>query len=498
MLKISMWNIFHNLPFSDKIPMIKDGSPSITCARWITSSCLNKDAVYVGREKDFFYTGRENAIIVHRQDLILVGQVEPEDLFNEICCLLDSFEAWEEQLIRCEKQPDGLNQMLNASRHLLHNPSFIYAPDGKALAIAAGFPPSVHWHWKEILDHHGLTEERLLNLKESISLTDVFQDLSPTIRDSKMGEHQYMHCSILANGYMAGHLVVFSMLTPFTEGQEILVKNLVRHMSRHMENHFSEYSPSSRLSEIIISILSHRPYEEKGFQLLLRTMRWNEHDEFRFFALKENVVHEPVLLANVFIRLSDQLKNAVTFQIGTQLVILENQTHMRAWNTADATVRKLLEDNFICGVSNIFKGLKQCELYYAQANYELEQCIKRSKSISYAEERSLPFFLKLLTENRLSKAYVYQPLTVLKAYDAEHGTEFYETLRAYFYCGFHMSDAARMLRIHRNSLTYRLDKIRELIDFQIFDQLAMSGDFNELNRLFLSFLYLDAENMEIR
>lgn len=497
MLKISMWNIFHNLPFSDKVPMIKDGSPSISCARWITSSYLNKDAVYVGREKDFFYTDRENAIIVHRQDLILVGQVEPEDLFNEICCLLDSFEVWEEQLAQCEKQPDGLNKMLDASKHLLRNPSFIYAPDGKALAIAAGFPPSIHWHWKEILDHHGLTEERLLNLKESISLTDVFQDLSPAIRDSKMGGHQYMHCSILANGYMGGHLVVFSMLTPFTEGQEILVENLVRHMSRHMEYHFSEYSPSSRLSEIIISILSHRPYEEKGFQLLLQTMRWNENDAFRFFALKENVAHEPVMLANVFIRLSGQIKNAVVFQMGAQLVILENQTRLQSQNNTDDMARKLLEDNFICGVSNIFKGLKQCELYYAQANYELERCARLSKAISYAEENSLPFFLELLTENRLSKAYVYCPLVFLKSYDDEHGTEFYKTLRAYFYCGFHMSDAARMLNIHRNSLTYRLDKIRELIDFRIFDHMASFRDFDDLNRLFLSFLFLDAENMDI-
>ena len=54
----------------------------------------------------------------------------------------------------------------------------------------------------------------------------------------------------------------------------------------------------------------------------------------------------------------------------------------------------------------------------------------------------------------------------------ENGTQYYETLRAYVLSCFHPSDAARYLEIHRNSLTYRLDRIREEVDLSVVDKAA--------------------------
>ena len=48
-----------------------------------------------------------------------------------------------------------------------------------------------------------------------------------------------------------------------------------------------------------------------------------------------------------------------------------------------------------------------------------------------------------------------------------------------------------MLSIHRNSLSYRLDRIRELIDFSGFDELITSKDADKINVLALTFLYID-------
>ena len=48
-------------------------------------------------------------------------------------------------------QENGLQQMLDGSREILKNPAFLYAPDGRIIAITSGYPPSVHWHWKELL-----------------------------------------------------------------------------------------------------------------------------------------------------------------------------------------------------------------------------------------------------------------------------------------------------------------------------------------------------------
>ena len=62
--------------------------------------------------------------------------------------------------------------------------------------------------------------------------------------------------------------------------------------------------------------------------------------------------------------------------------------------------------------------------------------------------------------------------------------------------GFHLSDAARLLNLHRNSLDYRLKRIREIIDFSDFDALVNKPDESKLVEVIVSFAAVDAQNGE--
>ena len=90
--------------------------------------------------------------------------------------------------------------------------------------------------------------------------------------------------------------------------------------------------------------------------------------------------------------------------------------------------------------------------------------------------------------------YVQKDIVRLMQYDQQNNTPFYHTLKTWFYCGFHMATTAKKLGIHRNSLTYRLDKIRELIDFTEIDQLVSTRNTEKLNYFFYSFFYLDSKD----
>lgn len=262
-MKLSMWNIFYALSEREKMSLIKEGKQTILSARWIVSSKLNSDMVYVGRESEYFDVSDENVLIVHRHDMIIVYNADPAEIFNEICSIIDRFAQWETELQKCLKLEDGLTKMLDCSREFLKNPSYIYAPDGRSLAIASDFPKSIHWHWAEIIENGGLTDERMENLQETISLTDVFQDRFPTIRDSAMGNHQYMHVSIIVNGYMAGHFVMFSFLQPFYEGDIHIVDNLAVYLGKYMETHFADYSPTTKMGRIVTALIFHKEYEKR-------------------------------------------------------------------------------------------------------------------------------------------------------------------------------------------------------------------------------------------
>ncbi len=58
----------------------------------------------------------------------------------------------------------------------------------------------------------------------------------------------------------------------------------------------------------------------------------------------------------------------------------------------------------------------------------------------------------------------------LEAYDREHGSDLIRTLRAFFAAN--ASETADNLYLHRNSLTYRLTRISELIGLDLKDHRA--------------------------
>lgn len=53
-------------------------------------------------------------------------------------------------------------------------------------------------------------------------------------------------------------------------------------------------------------------------------------------------------------------------------------------------------------------------------------------------------------------------LDPLAAYDAERGSDLVRTLTVFFECGENASEAADRMFLHRNSMSYRLERAREL------------------------------------
>jgi len=67
------------------------------------------------------------------------------------------------------------------------------------------------------------------------------------------------------------------------------------------------------------------------------------------------------------------------------------------------------------------------------------------------------------------EGFVREWLGRLIDYDAEHDSELVETLSRYFDCGGNYDDAAAALTVHRSTLRYRLQRIREISDRDLAD-----------------------------
>lgn len=490
-MKLSMWNIYSELPYAEMIPMIKDGSATIAGARWIVSSTMNPSTVYVGPAQEFFESSENDSFIVHRYDMILVRQVEAEELFDTVCNIIDKFNDWDRQLSACLDSDNGLQEMIDRSRDVLNNPSYLYDPDGGILALASDYPASVHWHWKELIDNHGISEKRMKFFKDNINISNVFDDMVPTRRPSVMDEYEYIHCSVVLNRRIVGHYVLFGFLHPIAKGMENLVDILIGWMTLYVERHAEQFNPKSSLADAFVGFLEKREYDRAHLAELFHSFKWKMSDPYQILAVREIVNSEPVLLGKAFRKIAETIPDVVVAMHKQHLIILRNLVSETETGELKKQLSDVFKDDFIIGASTPFLGIENSELYYRQALEELDRCRNSGLRISLGRERLLDYLEDLFSKNDLAQAYAEPVLLQLKISDARNGTEYYDTFRAFCICGFHKSETADMLSLHRNSLNYRLDRIAELIGNDTFLRLTALGDPDQQMRLIFSCFLLD-------
>ncbi len=89
---------------------------------------------------------------------------------------------------------------------------------------------------------------------------------------------------------------------------------------------------------------------------------------------------------------------------------------------------------------------------------------QKSNSISFYEDCMLDHLLNCIEDSNAISEFIDVSLGKLIAYDKNHSANMVATLEAYFESNANVSNAAKKLFLHRNSLIYRIEKIKEILD----------------------------------
>lgn len=137
-----------------------------------------------------------------------------------------------------------------------------------------------------------------------------------------------------------------------------------------------------------------------------------------------------------------------------------------------ARFKQFLTDNgLICGGSNRFNSMNELPAAYQQA--------VTASRIGYRMGGKGPIFFMweyatyqmcdMLYEQCELMDFCNPMLVMIRIYDERNGTKFLETLREYLYSGNSPIKAAERLGVHRNTIDYRLGRMKELFDLNTDD-----------------------------
>lgn len=110
-------------------------------------------------------------------------------------------------------------------------------------------------------------------------------------------------------------------------------------------------------------------------------------------------------------------------------------------------------------IINISKSFKEA----MEANKIIKK-MKNREVVVHFDDFVIYHLLNSSGNTEALKDFYNNSIKKLVQYDIENNTNLVETLEKYFICKGNMSEAAKALYIHRNTLLYRLDKIKEILN----------------------------------
>ena len=131
-------------------------------------------------------------------------------------------------------------------------------------------------------------------------------------------------------------------------------------------------------------------------------------------------------------------------------------------------LEKFLEFNcMICGVSFYQTSLLDIKYAMEQAEACLESRTEDIRIYDYEQGYVNHMFSRHDRDRMRSK--IFPDIRIIAGYDKKYRTDLLQTLRTYISCGRSASAASEQLHIHKSTFFYRMNKIAEILDVDIYD-----------------------------
>lgn len=135
-----------------------------------------------------------------------------------------------------------------------------------------------------------------------------------------------------------------------------------------------------------------------------------------------------------------------------------------------------LKDNRLTvGVGSPGNTLTALQRSYDQARCSL-QFAKQTGRLGLApfSEYQLNYLLSLIPSEQTASLLDNSPLAAMEIWDQQNGTEYLKTVQAFLRCNGNIKETADLLSVHKNTVFYRISKLREELNLDLADTETLS------------------------
>lgn len=461
-MKLSMWMLMRQLPFPHCACNIQDGAAEIRGVRLFSESAesFDPDYVYVAWAGPLgLRYNEDDVILMQKSNSIVIPGQTVEDVLNAALAVFDFYNAWETELLRALNRPDALQRIADIAAEALNGPLCIAATDGRALASTS--TPGPHW------DDPGWRYFREEGIIPPFYTSGVVRGLDGTLYPGmlqrpllyRMDDRICICSRISSSDEIVGSIYIQEFDRKLDEA-DVQLSEVLLEVLRSLDFSLSGTRELQSCADTLRSLIDGAAPDNYATARLDAQLR--QRRPYRLLLLRSitgnlDPVHERTVLAAL--RHSLPASIALVREHNILCVLPEAEPSERILTALDPR-------HYRIGASLPFADWADLPSRYRQARYAAE-----TEGTGITAFRDVAF--RCMTEELVKleeELHLLHPaLAVLRTADAADGSAYYETLKTYLRLQCNMSAAAQALNLHRNSMKYRMQRIRELTEVDLDD-----------------------------
>lgn len=401
--------------------------------------------------------------------LIIHPNVPPEELLVRLQELFAYYQQWENQLYLASMKQCSLSEFGKLSLKIFDNPIQFY--NQKTLNCVFAVADSSRYNLPDSfpsVDENGyMSMEHLLNLKLE-NVLDTLAVRPMYIKRDTLTLPAIMQDIIIQHSHI-GRIIVLEVHKPLDERDMALVMVLTEHIRQFLLHNPALYGAHSRYIDRTLSrLICGEHVKDATIVSALQFLEWEpQHEYFCLTAKLPEYDHSRNSLHMLAVTISSITKSNCFLIHEDSLIFLFNLTVSGL--TRDEHLKTLLpvlRDNLLkVGISTPFNDFKQLYNYYKQASIALQTGVQSDPSFWYFrfENYALKYMAAKIYQDMEPTVLCPEGLVQLIKYDRKKDNHYVHILKTYLECNMNISETAKRLYMHRNTLLYKLERIKEIL-----------------------------------
>ncbi len=387
----------------------------------------------------------------YAKDLIFEN-IEIESSFSEIISMV--------------LEDKNLNDVMNNTAEKLGNSVIVFDLSYKILAYSDKIAIN-NVNWSRVVNQGYCSYEFISAIQKLDDVKNSPADSTSFIVMCKFDDMRKLCSKIISNGRLIGYVLMFENKTKITAKHHKLLPLIsVAVCEALMRDHNFSRLQGSLYENVIYDTISGA---DKGYiEKRVASLRLKFPD--RMCVL---VINSSLILGGKYIKgfLKDELKRIIPQSYSIyydEYIIMVSPVNKK--DSLDSEKLNSLRDfarkeSLQIGISYSFTNIAELSTYYTQA-YSALNLSQQNDSDDVIHTYEMNWFYDLLNnisnEKSMLADYCHPALRKLCDYDSINNTNFFETLWVYLECDCIIKKTSEALFIHRNSLSYRLERIFEI------------------------------------